>query len=291
VKTHDALRDLVLSYEELDPGERAEADGHLAGCPHCRALLERAREAERGLRRFGELPPLDRPADGGAAAPDAATREEAEASLRALRTRLGLPPGPERPAAPRPALFRRWMTPAWIVPAAALAAALVLIARMPERGSPGIRDLAIAPLSVERGAGPSTTAVGGTWRTGQAFALRFALAAPAHPVVFHVDPERAVTLLHPGDAEAPVPRMPAGVTMQLPAAGSDDLWTFAGRPGPETFLVVAAPRGDLDLGSITAGVERIARRAGSRGAAVDAIESHLLETVGPVAAIEVTHAP
>ncbi len=313
MRDHADWRDLILSYEDLEADERRRADEHLAACAECRALLDGVRAVETARGPEGALPPLE---DGEFFALSADEAAAEAASRGALRARLGLeaerraerasargvPAGPTReaPAAARPLRERvstlmRNLRPRVVVPlAAAAAVVLVFLLRGPETGRGPIRELRLAPYSGTRGetdSGGAPGEAGRAWRTGDAFVLRFELVEPAYPIVFHVDPDGAVALLHPADPLAPVAAMPANVSLELPPAEQDVVWTFEGEPGIETFFVAASPRAPRALDAVLDVARTAARSALGRDEVASALRAILEKRVGPVQAIEAVHAP
>jgi hypothetical protein len=286
---HDRLRALVLGWEELEPGERAQAEAHLAACEACRALLEAVRERERLAAAFAA------PATGTIEPPDAESRAEADRSLAALRARLGVAEaGVRRPAASRPGRgwWARWWSPGSramraLVPAAAAAALAIAVFALWPRG-PGeaiaVRGLGIAARSIERGAARAG------WHTGDAFELRFELGRPAYVVVLHLGPGGRPALLHPAEAGGPVPRLGAG-PVRLPEAERGIEWRFVGDSGPETFLVATSERDPGSVAPLMAEVERLGAGDRPRARLVRDLEALLSRRLGPVRVIEVEHLP
>lgn len=284
---HDAWRDLVLVLEELEGDEREKAEAHLASCPECRSLLVRLQGVERGARLQSVLARLESREPVRLSAAD---EEQAHASLLALRARLGLEAAATVPAAGRAraattGTFARPWRRHWVrvlVPAAAAAAALLLLWPRPSGDHVLVRDLRVLPASQTRGGGEAG------WHTGDAFVLRFELAAPAQPVVFHAGPSGELALLYPEDPGAPLEKSPAGPVTLPPEAGGSE-WRFEGEPGTETFLVAARSRPAPGLADLLA--QARALPATGRAARVKALRELLEKRVGPVRAIEVTHLP
>jgi len=295
--SHDELRDLVLVYEELTETERARADEHLASCSACAELLGRLQRLERAAAAQGAIPPLDAPVLERLSAGE---REDADASLALLRTRLRL--GPRFGNRPTRAglrarggvldAFRDWLFGPtgmrWALASASVAAILLVTFVVWQPRQSGmttgalVRDARLAPYSGPRGA----TVPG--WHTGQAFVLDFMLAAPASPVVFHVDPRGSVTLLYPESPTSPAPIEPAGL-VRLPREGSEIVWRLEGEPGPETFLVGATANGQVSLRELAAEAERAG--GSDRDAALGRLRALLERRLGPVQSIEVEHLP
>ncbi len=282
--SHDQLRDLVLSFEELGPHERILAEAHLRDCAACSSLLERARQHERkGLLR-GTLPSLDE-----SPALDSSQRREADASLLALREKLNLGAEPaasreararERRATREGRAWREDRPPSvleilratflgsgrrrWALAAIPVAAALVwalVVLRPATRDSPAFLGAPkLVATSEMRGGGSEG------FRTGEAFQIDLYLSRPAVVVVVHVDPRGVATLLHPSPAQPPDPS-PAGA-LRLPDPLSGIEWRFIGVPGRETFLIAASRSADPDLASLRAGIQGLPR--GSQEASVAA---------------------
>jgi hypothetical protein len=294
---HDALRELVLGYEELDAESRATADAHLASCPACRALLARVQQVERRAQSLSPPAGFDAANDDALGAAD---REAADRSLVALRAKLGLPSSTPAPAAaPRPARWswraisggrrERPRTPTWVhvlAPVAAIVLVVAMIALWPRPAAPptAVHGLEIAPWSRVRAPRPQA------WRTGDAFVLRFRLDRPAHVVVFHVGPDGRPALLHPADPRAEASRFPAG-EVQLPDSAGGIEWRFEGDPGLETFLVATTESRDLAMGEIVEAARRLGEAGRPRAAITRELAGLLEDRVGPVRTIEVEHAP
>lgn len=297
---HDTWVELILAYEDLSAEERTRADLHLATCEGCRLMLSRLQAAERTAAQSGALPSLH---DRAAYEMSASEEQQARASLAALREQLGVPalappaPPTAEVLAPRRSGWRRWMT--WtLVPAAAAAvvAVLLLVLGPGEVGMcPG--DLQLVAVSGLRAgetlAGRATVPVDGVmlpvWHTGEAFRLRFALAAPGYPVIVHVDPAGRAALLYPVEASEPPARFPAGASIEVPTRPSEGEWMFEGQTGPETFLV-AVQETNPGWADLAAALESLSPTAGGRAAVVDEARAWLKRRVGPVSEIAVMHA-
>jgi hypothetical protein len=290
-REHDRWRELILAHEDLGVDERAAADDHLAACEDCRALLARLRELEKAAAPRGQLPPLDTVAP--ALSPP--LQAEADASLHTLRARLGLEQ--ERTAAQgetarhsagRRAPLRRLGVPL------ALAAGLVFVAVLArtDREQSVVRGLRILPFSADRGGAQSTaTTPRPVWHTGDAFVLAFDLTTDSYPAVFHVGPSGEVSLLHPMDASAPLPRLAAGRGRELPLAGERSVWALEGAPGPETFLVAAGKRPDPGLPEVLADAQTLAQTTPRRQEVLAGLVRLLTVRLGPVQTVEVEHLP
>jgi hypothetical protein len=304
---HAGLRELILAYEELEPDERALAEKHLAECRECESLLAELRRAER-TALSGSLP------EPGEIALGTEERLQADASLAALRARLGLaketpvpplaePPGPpghepvREPASVavgrgqvRHGAKRRVGPPAsrWsrrapvLVPLAAAAAVVIALALWSRSTAPPlVLDARMMPHSGVRGGDQEG------WHTGESFVLRLELSAAAAPVVFHVDPSGAIHLLYPDRADATIAPLPAGpVTLPPERAGIE--WRFQGEAGAETFLIAASPRSDPPLARIVAEARRI---EGSREDRIRALERLVARTIAPPCRVDATHLP
>jgi hypothetical protein len=284
---HDHLRELVLVYEELEPEEKSMADAHLGECADCASLLAKLQRLEQTSDLRGAVPEL------GRVRLATAERAQAEASLVALRARVGHPatgvagPAP-RPAAPksRPVVSSVWewarRAPLLVRLAPALAVLLVAWILWPRQPvAPLLRGAELERYSGMRGA------VGDGFKTGEAFVLKLELAAPARPVVYHVDPEGRIDLLYPKGADAVRPLMPAG-RVTLPAETSGIEWRFEGAPGTETFLVAATRRTDLPM----ARRESLRTPAsGSREARIRALASSIEKEIGPARRLDAIHTP
>lgn len=295
--THDPLERLILGYEDLDDGDRARADAHLAGCAACRDLLAALQRVEREAKPQGSLPPLEDPG-----LVDPALRREADASLERLLAGVGAsaprsgaaavpgrtPPVPSleaevaAPAGPARVLRmpwrRRWaMT---LVPAAAAVIAVVLWPRPAHEPAlmPGARAVHGTQYRGDGAAG---------FRTGDDFALEFELARLAHVAVVHLDPAGEVALLYPGTGTAPQ-ILPAG-RHRLPADTAAVAWRLEPPGGRETFLIAAAERGLPSSEALTAALAGIA--AGPRDARVVAARELLERRAGAVQTIEIEHGP
>lgn len=271
---HEALRELILVYEELTGEEKMQADEHLAACAACHDRLRRLRRLETAAAAGGSLP-FD-PADAGAAL-DPAESVQAAASLRALRQRLDL----ER--------SRRFPRLAW--PLALAAAAVIALAVWPWPGARRVvvRDLRLLEASTERGGapvpGPRTV-----WHTGEAFRLEFTLTRSGIPVVLHLDATGRISRLYP-DSSAAVAQ-PGGVPVRLPPDSSLEEWVFAGQTGAETFFVAAAPGAPGTLDALLNDIPGRGPDPGAGRAALVAAKRRGLEArVGPVQVIEVDHRP
>jgi hypothetical protein len=282
---HDHLRELVLVYEELEPEEKRLADSHLGECADCASLLAKLQRLERASDLRGAVPELDRVRLG------TAERAAAEASLAALRARVALPataaPGtaPSPATRPRSAAAALWewahRAPVLVRLAPALAVLLVAWLLWPRPPiAPLLRGAELARYSGMRGE------AGEGFRTGEAFVLRLELAAPARPVVYHVDPEGRIDLLYPGPGEAAPALVPAGA-VTLPPEPSGIEWRFEGTPGAETFLVAAA-RTDRPLPRLDS---LRTLPSGSREARIRALASSIEREIGPVRRLEATHRP
>lgn len=289
---HRRLRELVLAYEELEPGDRARADAHLAECSECRALLARLQEVERKAASPGTLPDLDDPSltlktDGEIG--------EAERSLLLLRERIGLetPAAPKRHEAREPegwfehliadmrALIpdRRWA----LVPIAAAAIAFVALWPRPSGDPLLVKDLQLSPESGVRGGTPG-------WHTGEAFTLRFELTSPAKVVVFHVGADARPALLYPFEPVALTTNEAEG-TIVLPPPASGVEWRLEGEPGPERFVVAAGARGAIDVAALVAEAAVLDSVGESSASVSQSLELLLERRVGPVRSIEIQHLP
>jgi hypothetical protein len=290
---HGKWRELILSHEDLEPPERELADRHLAACASCRKLLSDIRTIERSGGPAGTLPPFE----PGAAPPTSPDGEAAaEASLRALRARLGLEESEPRsghaalPPLPSPKVWlrRRAMR---VLPALAAAAAVSLIIWSPWRdGGPApapFQRLEVVSRAGARGAPDAAPAT--AWHRGDAFSLRLTLDRDACPIVLHLDPAGGIHLLHPEVAAAPIPRYAAGSPIELPPPGSGREWVFEGAAGRQILIVAAAPRSDLELGPILGAVET--PRPTETGLGAAAVKRLLESRVGPVAMLEVPVLP
>ena len=302
---HELMREKILVYEDLDPAERREADQHLEGCEECRNLLAELRRIERLGGREAALPA------GGpdrAFATGFAHRADARASLLALEARIEAagsasaalgamrepagalaepaPPRREIRSGPKPAPISRYLDSArrrWLsvlIPAAA-AAALAIVTLWPRpAGEPRLLSGArVLPVSGMRGAGPG-------WHTGDAFAIELSLTAPSRVVVFHVDPNGAVALLHPEDPAAPIEPSPSG-TLRLPPPGME--WRLEPPEGSETFLIAATKHPALDLAAVLEQAQAL--DAADREARVHAVRLLLEHRIGSVTVVDLRHEP
>jgi hypothetical protein len=293
--SHPQWRDLILCHEDLEGAERAEADGHLAACPECRALLERVRTVERTERPRGQLPPLD-----AAATLAPPLRDEADQSVRLLRQRLGLAEMASARAGDLHRIVRlrrlteRGVPLRRLAMPLALAAGLALLALVARFGreAEAVHGLRVLPYAGDRGSADSTgTSPRVSWRTGDAFVLAFDLTHPAYPVVFHIGPAGEVSLLHPADPTAEVPRLPAGRGLELPLAEAEETWTLEGSPGTETFLIAAANRADPPVEGVLSRAQVLAGELLPRRDLLSRLVDLLGSELGPVQSVEIEHLP
>jgi hypothetical protein len=290
---HRDLRDLVLAHEELEPGDRARADAHLAACESCRALLASLQAVERGAAASGSLPELDDPSLRPRTDAEAG---EAERSLLLLRQRLGLEAraaaneaGAREPAGWLDRVRARLAALAphrgWAMIQVAVVLAVATIVLWPRPGGEPLllRDLRMVSESEVRGGEAG-------WQTGEAFTLRFELSSPARVVVFHVGADARPVLLHPSETVATLAREPAG-SVVLPAPGSGIEWRLEGEPGPERFVVAAGARGDIDLAALSAEAAALGSAGASQESVSRSLERLLERRVGPVRSLAIQHLP
>lgn len=262
---HDDQRANVLALEDLDGPDREVALAHLETCPECRSLREALLAREALARPAGSLPP---PARWDALVIDDMSHAGERRSLAALLQREASR-GSGRPAR-RPA----WQ---WLVPAAAAAVITLLLVSRPRSPEPSPADtaapraaapsapVAVTGLMIAPGSGMRGGA-GDTWRTGDAFTLRFALATSAPVVVVHVDPRGVAALLVPDSASDAAPVLGPGEVV-LPPSDAALRWTFEGVTGTESFLIasfvgtpdVAALVAALPAGAVQDAQARVAR--------------------------------
>lgn len=291
----DHIRRLVLSYEELEQEERAEADAILAASPAYRQLLDRLRAVERSAGPTGELPSLE----SLVAAMDAGERAAADRSLEALRDRLDARVG-GRPAEGAPARERAWtrlvrrLTPRRPFGPIALAVATCAVAALLIRGGRDESEPLVLALDLRTPAGARGSAAaphdaGAPWRTGEAFAIGLELRAPAYVVVVNADPSGELAILHP--ARGPIPRVPAGRPLEIPSPASGETWRLEGAPGQETFFVVASERSDVDLDALADALGEVAASPTSRTERLRRAEKLLETRLGPTRRVDVRHEP
>jgi len=256
--------DRILSYDDLSPEERREADILLREDAEARALLERVRTAESSPGPRGELPPLGEETVLG-------REEEEAASLRRLEERLRFRALGRRVAPSRsPRRIRTLIH--YLVPAAA-AAVMVLMLRSDERTTPpALSGLEARRTGTLRGDGGDPAPL----RTGDAFVLHCELERPSFVVLVHVDPAGALSILDPEAGVGPLRRHAPG-SVTFPPEGEE--WFLEGRAGTETFLVASrdVDRADpaagpwvRELGDLGATATREERVAG----AVRVLETH-----------------
>lgn len=278
----------VLGYEHLDDAARAEVDAELARSPELRALRDALLEREGRARPRGALPEAER---WPALELDAPGRADEVTARRVLLQRAGVAAADVLPL--RPA--RRTPRRVWLVPAMAAAAAVVAIVLWPRgavvppppapHAAAPVRTPALAALAIEhaaemRGGAPRA------WRSGDAFVLRFRLAAPAAPAVFLLDARGDVARLHPAEGE-PLRVRPAG-EVRLPDPRSGTRWAFEGPAGRETFVVAALPE-TADVAALTAAAQAAVAGAPGHDARLAALEAALRRATPDVIRLAIEH--
>jgi hypothetical protein len=199
----------------------------------------------------------------------AADSEEARRSLRALLLRATGEVPPARAQELRPTWGRRLiglLRPPVLVPAAVLALAAILFLRNPE---PALGPLQVEPVAITRG----TESPG--WREGEAFRLRCDVTRPLFPVVFHLDPEGNLALLHPANPAGPFPRSSPEHPIVLPDPNGSERWELTGAGGRETFLLAAWEEPPRDLEALVADLEKIRAGAPDPAAAAELVREAL----------------
>jgi len=248
--------DRLLAGDDLDDAGQRELEERLLDAPAARELLERVRGLEKAPGPRGALPELD------TLRVSAAHAQEAERSLRTLLLRV-LDEVPARaPESGRLGWRHRlagWLRPPVLVPAAVVALAAFFFFRSPD---PALGPLQIEGVALTRGA----DAPG--WREGDAFRLRCDVTRPMVPVVFHLDPEGRLALLHPATPAGPFPRSTPARPIVLPDPAGPERWELTGAGGRETFLLAAWKDPPADLAQLVAELEKIPAGAPDASAAV-----------------------
>ncbi len=280
---HERLRRLVLSWEDLDGPERAEAQTHLDECAACRELRATFERHERAPGPHGELP-----ASALSQPPSLSQAERsAEAdSRRALLSRLGLgeqPPAPARHLRPARRSWPRW--PVWLAPAAAAAVVLFmwLVPPMPKQ-APVVEELSAVRPGLVRGGGDAA-APDSAWRSGDAFELRARLSHAGWPAIVLVDPAGDVSLLRPAEGESL--RVGAGLQRLAPADPAHE-WVLEGAAGPEDLFVAVRTDGPFDRAALERELAAAAR-AGSREHRLEQVRRALERHVGAVRRMTLDH--
>ncbi|MEN8007406.1 MAG: DUF4384 domain-containing protein [Candidatus Krumholzibacteriota bacterium] len=225
---------LILAYEDLDTEEKKQADKILAERPDLRQRLESLRNLESAAAASFEFDEEAFWAAEGLAPGDAELQQR---SLTDLRESLGLT------VKPSGGFWKRGRTGLSLMIPVAAVLALLLILPVFRDGSELIRDLSVQPVALDTGgsrSGTDTRHQPGVLRSGEAFALDFHLNEDAYVLVFHVDPQGAVSLVHPASPSAP-PAVIAAGEIRFPDPESGDKWILEGGAGIETFVVAAAP--------------------------------------------------
>ena len=130
------------------------------------------------------------------------------------------------------------------------------------------------------------------WRTGDAFVLRCPIDAPVVAVLFHVDPEGRIALLHPETADGPFPLASAEGPLELPPPESGIQWFLEGRPGTETFLLAFAEEARDFAGVLSAVIGETGASEESdagRAEVVDQLRDLLERQIGTVRVTEIDH--
>ena len=286
----------ALEYEDLPAEDRREIDGWLAERQDLLEILTRLRAIESGGGPRGSFPDL-----ASLQVPQE-LRAEADASLRMLRRRIAerravaeTVPGPAAAGEEGPSWMdrlRAFLSPPVLVPVGAVAV-ILLVMQLSQRGPAGsaVGELMAHPASQTRGVDSSedrNRAGDRTWKTGDAFFLQCSIERPVVPVLFHVDPQGVVTLLHPEDPADLPAVFPGGRPLEFPAAAGDEEWVLEGDPGVETFLLATSPEAP-DLGALMRRVDRIG--PGSRERVVRDLEALLGGEFEDVRRTEIEHVP
>lgn len=151
----------------------------------------------------------------------------------------------------------------------------------PRGGPPAVSEISV--VTPDGAAGPAV------WRTGDAFAVRVTLSSPAQPVVFYVDPTGHIELLHPDSSTASLSDYEPG-SYVLPPVDSGLLWSFAGEPGPETFLATAVGP-DADLPKLHREITAAAMAPSQRENRVSVLASALKRFGRGVVRTDIEHGP